>query len=218
MNKYLKLAEKYARDYDRGAAEQSYYGPEIMFGLMFEYLREHDRVLDIAIGTGLDAALFKKAGSRVYGIDGALEMLKICREKNVVDELKQVDLMKDPIPYPDAYFDLAVANSIFHMIENPASIFKETSRVLKKDGIFGFNFDEWQPDKYPDWTETRTKGVFTIQNPESGLNIYRHTDEFIRNILEKSGFVILKNTVFLSFRGKDGFDDFYFTAYLARKK
>ena len=81
MNKYLEEAEKYARHYDLGAVEQSYYGPELLFGLMYEYLQVKDRVLDIAIGTGLDAVLFKKAGARITGVDGAAEMIKICKEK-----------------------------------------------------------------------------------------------------------------------------------------
>lgn len=218
MNKYLEMAEQYARDYDRGVVEQSYHGPEVLFGLMFEYLEKNDRILDIAIGTGLDAVLLKKAGTRVYGVDGAAEMLKICKEKKVADELKQIDLLKDPIPYPDGFFDHAVANSIFHMIENPLPVFTETSRTLKKAGKYGFTFDEMTPEKSPSYKKTKTKGVFSTKHPESGLKMYRHTDEFIQSVCKKSGFEILKKVVFLTFRGKDGFDDFYFTAYVTQEQ
>ena len=89
------MAEQYAREYDLGVEEQSYHGPAVLFGLMFEFLETGDR-------------------------------------------------------------------------------------VLKKNGVFGFTFNEMIP--------------------------------------EKSGFEILKQLNFLTFEGKDGYDDFYFTAYIARKK
>jgi len=218
MNKYLEQAEVYARDYDREAAEQGYHGPEVLFGLMYEYLRINDRVLDIAIGTGLDAALFKKAGTIIHGIDGATEMLKICKEKKVADELKQTDLLKDPIPYPDEYFDLALANALFHMIENPSPVFLEASRVLKKSGIYGFTVDEIMPGKLPVYDNTGKEGVRSFKHPESGLCMYRHSDEFIQDLCRESGFGIIKKLDFMSFRGKDGRPDFYFTAYIVRKK
>ena len=217
MNKYLEQAEEYARDYDRGAAEQSYHGPEMLFGLMFEYLDKNVRLLNIAIGTGLDASLFKKAGIKVFGVDGSAEMIKICEEKKVAVELRQVDLLKDSIPYPDGYFNLAVANSLFHMIEDPAPVFRETSRVLKKTGVYGFTIDEMTSGKFPSYRKTRKPGVYSSKHPESGLQIYRHSDEFIKSLCQKSGFEILKKTVFLTFRGKDGLGDFYYSAYIVRK-
>ena len=217
MNKYIEQAEDYARDYDRESTEQGYYAPDIMFGLMFEYLSQDDHFLDIAIGTGLDAALFKKAGARVFGIDGAEEMLKICAEKKISDELKRTDLLEDPIPYPDGYFGLALANSLFHMIENPYPVFHETSRVLKNSGIFGFTVDEIIPGKTPVY-KTQKEGVHRIKNSDSGLYIYRHSDEFIRKLCVQTGFTIVKKLEFLSYRGKDGAPDHYYTAYIARKK
>jgi ubiquinone/menaquinone biosynthesis C-methylase UbiE len=218
MNPYLEQAEKYARDYDKGAAEQGYHGPDVLFGLMFEYLKEKNRLIDIAIGTGLDAALFTRAGALVYGIDGAAEMLTICREKNVAHELRQVDLLAEPVPYPDGFFDLAVANSIFHMIENPHVVFKETLRVLKGSGVFGFTFDEMKTGKPPKYRETELDGIFRFTHPGSGLHMYRHSDELIRNLCTEVGLILLKKLEFLTFLGKDGLPDFYFTAYITRKQ
>jgi ubiquinone/menaquinone biosynthesis C-methylase UbiE len=218
MNKYLEQAEKYARNYDRGAAEQDYHGPEVIFGLMFEYLEESHLVFDIAIGTGLDAVLFRKAGNRVFGIDGSAEMLRICEKKKVAVELKQVDLLREPVPYPDEYFDHAIANSFFHMIEDPSPVFSEASRVLKKGGIFGFTYDEMSPGKSPPYQKTGKKGVFRTKHGESGLNIYRHTDEFIRSLCMKSRFDIRKKIDFMCLRGKDGMDDFYYTACITLKQ
>jgi ubiquinone/menaquinone biosynthesis C-methylase UbiE len=185
---------------------------------MFEYLETNHKVLDIAIGTGLDAVLFKKAGTRVYGIDGASEMLKICAEKNAAHELKKVDFLNSPIPYGEDYFDHVIANSIFHMVEDPTPVFKETSRVLRKEGIFGFTFDEMTGQKTPSYQKTGRKGISRMQHPESGLFMYRHAGEFMENLSYKHGFTMLKKTDFLVFRGKDGFDDFYFTAFILKKQ
>jgi predicted TPR repeat methyltransferase len=217
MNKYLEEAEKYARIYDQGAIEQRYYGPELLFGLMYEYLGHNDRILDIAIGTGLDALLFKKAGAEIWGVDGGAEMLKICREKNAADELVQVDLLKDPIPWPDSHFNLALANALFHMIENPVQVFMEASRLLRREGIFGFTIDETRPWKSAGYKDTATPGVVTRPHPESGMNMYRHSDGFIRELCSRSGFEELKKTEFLVFQGKEGSEDFYFSAYIVRK-
>ena len=187
MNKYLEEAEKYARHYDLGAVEQSYYGPELLFGLMYEYLQVKDRVLDIAIGTGLDAVLFKKAGARITGVDGAAEMIKICKEKKVADELIQLDFLRDTFPFPDNYFDLSVANAIFHMIENPSGVIQEISRVLKQSGIFGFSVDEIRTGKPGGYNKIGKQGIARKKHPESGLYMYRHSDEFITKLCQKSG-------------------------------
>jgi ubiquinone/menaquinone biosynthesis C-methylase UbiE len=54
-----------------------WHGHEALFGMMFEYVLPGQPILDIGIGTGLIAALFKKAGLEVYGIDISGEMLEV---------------------------------------------------------------------------------------------------------------------------------------------
>ena len=71
MNKHLEAANGYAGEYDKAGKERSWHGPEIIFGLMYDYIAPGESLLDIGIGTGLDAAIFKKAGLQVYGIDGS---------------------------------------------------------------------------------------------------------------------------------------------------
>jgi ubiquinone/menaquinone biosynthesis C-methylase UbiE len=213
----LEAAESYARDYDKGADEQGYCGPEILFGLMFEYVSKGDKLLDIAIGTGLDAALFKKAGAHVYGVDGAAEMLRICNEKGVASELVRGDVLKAGFPFGSDCFDAALANSLLHMMEDPSSVFLETSRVLRINGVYGFTFDEDLNWKSADYGETAINGVMSKVHPESGLKMYRHSGSFIRSICDKAGFEILKTTVSLIFKGIDGAEDHYHTVFVTRK-
>jgi len=54
-----------AADYDLQRQTYAWYGPEALFGLMFEYIHRGEAQLDLSIGTGLGATLFQKAGLRV---------------------------------------------------------------------------------------------------------------------------------------------------------
>jgi hypothetical protein len=57
--------------YESQVAETAWHGHEILFGLMFEYIKPNDSLLDIGIGTGLSSKLFNKAGLQV--------IISICR-------------------------------------------------------------------------------------------------------------------------------------------
>ena len=69
MNKHLEAADGYAGEYDMAGKERSWHGPEIIFGLMYDYIAPGESLLDIGIGTGLDAVIFKKAGLQVYQLE-----------------------------------------------------------------------------------------------------------------------------------------------------
>ncbi len=71
--------------YDEEAEATGWYGPEVAFGLAFKYLRPGQSILDLGIGTGLAAVLFRQAGLKVYGMDVAPEMLDACRGKGFTD-------------------------------------------------------------------------------------------------------------------------------------
>jgi hypothetical protein len=51
-----------ATQYENQAAEIAWHGHEIMFGLMYEFVKPDETLLDIGIGTGLSSFLFHKAG------------------------------------------------------------------------------------------------------------------------------------------------------------
>jgi predicted TPR repeat methyltransferase len=58
-----------------------------------------DRLLDIGIGTGLGSMPFAKTGLEIFGIDGSVEMLKICKSKEFATDLKQFNLQNTPRPF-----------------------------------------------------------------------------------------------------------------------
>ena len=217
MNKHLEAADGYAGEYDKAGKERSWYGPEIIFGLMYEYLSQGELLLDIGIGTGLDAAIFQKAGLHVHGIDGSKEMLKICREKQVAVELKQLDLLQDDIPYADASFNHVIANAVFHITGEIVKTLGEVGRLLKKGGIFGFTIHEQDPGEESDYQETDTKGRYMKIREPYGFPVYKHTDQFVRSLLERYDFDLLKKTKYEAFTAYEDNPSYTLSLYIARK-
>ena len=81
-----------ANEYDNQARATNWFGPEVVFGLAYEFVRPGDCLLDLGIGSGLSSILFHQAGLRVFGLDGSNEVLNVCKSKNFAEELKQHDL------------------------------------------------------------------------------------------------------------------------------
>ena len=217
MNKHLEAADEYAKEYDKAGKERSWHGPEIIFGLMYEYLTSGESLLDIGIGTGLDAAIFQKAGINVYGIDGSKEMLKICEEKQVAVELKQLDLLQDNIPYDDDYFNHAIDNDIFHITGEIEKTLAELNRLLKKGGIIGFTIDEQDPGKDSEYKESETKGKFMKINEPYGFPVYRHADQYVMNLFDRYDFVLLKKTKYEAFTAYQDNPNYNLSLYISRK-
>ncbi len=194
-------------NYDNDASGYPWHGDEIIFGLLFEYLRKGQLLLDLGIGTGLSSISFNKTGLKIYGVDNSKEMLKICAKKRFTEELKLVDLNKDDIPFEKDFFDFVISCGVFHFIKDLKPIFKKTNIVLKKGGIFCFTVRDTD-DSGPDITEYRHK--------EAGVLIYSHSDKYIEKLTEDYKFEFLKKQKFLGVNDPL-IDEGYFTAYVLRK-
>ena len=217
MNKHLEAADGYAGEYDKAGKERSWHGPEIIFGLMYDYIAPGESLLDIGIGTGLDAAIFKKAGLQVYGIDGSETMLEICQEKEVAVELKQIDILKENIPYAEGFFNHAIANAVFHITGDIEKTMVEINRLLKKSGIFGFTIHEHIPGMESDYHETDNKGKYMKNREKYGFPVYKHTDQYVKFLLERYNFDLLKKTKYEAFTAYEDNPSYTFSLYVARK-
>ena len=176
--------------YDGMIKELSWYGPEILFGMLYEEVLAGDTLLDMGIGTGLSAAFFSRLGLTVHGLDYSSEMLAVCQEKGVAEELKQWDLSELPLPYPDRYFNHVSANAVLYFLGALDGLFAEVARIVKKGGMWAFVVDI---DDAPDASEI-------VEKPpgKNGLVMYRHSRDYILTSLATHGFSIEKKTIFVA--------------------
>ncbi|MDR6224155.1 class I SAM-dependent methyltransferase [Desmospora profundinema] len=132
------LFDDWASTYDRDLVDPS--GPltgyRTSLDTAFEMAGNHDRVLDIGIGTGGFASLFHQRGSRIVGVDISEKMLEQCREQYPDFVLQQGSFT--PLPFKAGEFDAAISSFCFHEVasaERPEAL-AEVYRVLKPGGLF----------------------------------------------------------------------------------
>ena len=66
--KNLFFKQEFVEKYDDAIKKQKWYGSEILFGMIDEFMKANDTILDIGIGTGLSEKEFNKAGLEATGI------------------------------------------------------------------------------------------------------------------------------------------------------
>lgn len=198
-----------APDYDRQAEEWGW-RPEVFFGLMWEFVQPGQTLLDAGIGTGLCSVPFHKANLKIYGMDGADDMLQICAEKNVAVELKQHDLLKTPWPYPDEFFHHIICGGVFHFFGDLQSLFSESARILKEGGTFGFTTAELKP--------AGQRGFAHELDDTSGTKIYHHSKNYILKLLHDNRLVPLKELVFLASVDPATLKEHFAKLYVTRKE
>lgn len=96
------------------------------------------RMLDAACGTGAYACALAPHAERVEACDYASSMVNRTRAKvsrlglsNVA--CREADIMR--LPYEDAAFDMAVAASVLHLLDDPAGALHELMRVVRPGGV-----------------------------------------------------------------------------------
>ncbi len=97
-------------------------------------------VLDLGCGPGIYAEIFADAGARVTAVDVTPRMLEIAKKrlKGRAVAFRLADLA-EPLPFPDAGFDVAVAPLVLDYLEDWYAIFREIARVLRPGGTFVYS-------------------------------------------------------------------------------
>ena len=186
--------EETAREYDTAAEATGWHGPEVAFGLVYEHLAPGQSALDLGIGTARAAALFRKAGLRVSGLDVSKEMLDASRTKGF-DDLVQHDLTKPPYPYPSAGFDHAVCVGVLPFLDDLTPVFAEVARLLRPGGMFAFMTLDRAPDE---------AAAFVVGPEHTGSDTYvtmhRHDAEQIASRVETAGLALLRSLPFTAYQ------------------
>ena len=202
--------------YDQQYTEHGCHGHEVLFGLMYEFIKPNETLLDIGIGTGLSSFLFHRAGLQISGFDFSKEMLEVCESKGFAAHLVQYDLRHVPFPYPENSFNNVVSLGVLNFYSDLGPVFKETSRIIRPHGILGFSVEEQKPGQ-------QAKYVFRInedpdqKGEETSVTMYRHSDGYIRELLGTNGFTVLKDFEFLADQYPEQGIKVYFKAYVAQK-
>lgn len=98
-------------------------------------VREGDRVLDVACGTGalaLAAAELVGASGSVVGLDSNPEMLAVARRKSA--PVEWVEAAAEALPFADDSFDAVVSQFGFMFFDDKPQALREMVRVLKPGG------------------------------------------------------------------------------------
>jgi predicted TPR repeat methyltransferase len=151
------------------------------------------------------AALFHKAGLKVYGIDLSEEMLDVCERKKITDELKVYDVSQPGWPYPDDMFDHVTACGLFHFLGDLDPAFGEVQRLLRAGGTFGFTV-KGVIDNRAEYVDTGY-----------GINIYCHDEAYVENLALRHGFRLLKRMVYWTYNGLDKKEKSFFILHVTKK-
>lgn len=214
MNKNISI--EFARNYDVYSIENHWTSPNVIFNQSIEYLKKDALLLDIGIGTGLSSEPFKKAGLKIYGLDNSEHMLAICESKNIADTLKLHDTNDLPLPFPDQMFDCVIANGIFHLIGYIKSLLGDIKRLLKRNSIFAFTIDKYEANNSKDYSITKINGIWHKYNDENNFYTYRHSNEYILELLKNLNFSNLKIMDFCAFKSINENREVDFRAYITK--
>jgi phosphatidylethanolamine/phosphatidyl-N-methylethanolamine N-methyltransferase len=119
---------------------------DLVFGALFERGRRAaiaaservgGRILEVGVGTGISLPYYSD-GSRVFGIDLSDHMLQKARRRVVEGRLHNVERLAvmdaEQLDFPDASFDVVVAQYVVNTVPNPEAALDEFARVLKPGG------------------------------------------------------------------------------------
>lgn len=107
-------------------------------------------VLEIGIGTALNAPFYEKARiRRIVGVDPALQMhpLALRRIKAAGLDVELVGLSAEKLPLEDQTFDSVVCTYTLCSIPDPASALAEIRRILRPGGKLLFSEHGLAPDE-----------------------------------------------------------------------
>jgi phosphatidylethanolamine/phosphatidyl-N-methylethanolamine N-methyltransferase len=119
---------------------------DLVFGAVFERGRRAaieaadrigGRILDVGVGTGISLPDYARS-SRLAGVDLSEPMLRKAQERVEQLGLRHVECLAvmdaQQLAFPDAFFDVVVAQYVITTVPDPEATLDEFARVLKPGG------------------------------------------------------------------------------------
>jgi len=155
------------------------------------------KLLNVGCAHGSDFPPFKES-FELYGVDYSTEMLKLAvkyaEKHNYHVKLEEADARQ--MPYPNDFFDWAVAIAVYHHIADKAGRLaglKELYRVLKPGGeAFITVWNRWQPRH---WFKKKNAIVYwNFKKSKEKLERYYYLFTYgeIEKLARQAGFKVLK--------------------------
>lgn len=179
-----------ACEYDAKVQNKGWRGPEVTFGMAYSSVQPGDTVLDIGIGTGLSSILFHQAGLRVFGMDMSTDMLKVCKEKKIAEDLRQHDLQQRPYPFDSGSMNHVISIGVLNHFQNLEVVFAEATRILRDGGTFSFMVLDRLSGEPAEFVLNLNQ-----DQPGKSVTLYRHGIQDIDPLLN-SDFSLLKSVEF----------------------
>jgi phosphatidylethanolamine/phosphatidyl-N-methylethanolamine N-methyltransferase len=121
-------------------AYDAFFGPTLHPGRVQAIQRmaigPRDRVLEVGVGTGINAALYPRSCS-VTGIDFSGSMLEKARDRMARKGIRNMRLFEmdaADLKFPDDTFDIVYAPYVISVVPDPLAVVREMQRVCRPGG------------------------------------------------------------------------------------
>ena len=188
------MTEKYSY-WEKIYSQENFFGtgPTKLAKLAASIIKEKpiEKILEIGCGQGRDALYFSSAGYRVNAIDissNAIEFVNINKEILGLKNLKAtVHDIEKPLGFPEENFDFVYSNLAlqFFTVDSLRRIFKNISKVMKKNSLFLFSTKK-EGDKY--YNFGLKKNDFAFEH--NGVIRYFYKSDILKNLLSEDFKVI----------------------------
>lgn len=131
-------------------------------------------IVDLGCGTGLCGSEFKPFANQLIGVDLSENMLALAREKEIYDELLQMDIhvALDNL----TAVDLVIAADVFTYCGDLNPLFKKVCHTLNSNGLFIFSVEK-----------THEKANYVLQTSIR----YAHNKQYLIDLAKKYHFEVI---------------------------
>lgn len=211
----IRTHDDLAGEYDSLVEQYHSHTHDVLFGMCYEYLNPGEALLDVGIGTGLSSLQFASAGLEIFGMDASESMLRECRKKGFVRELKEHDMTNLPWPYDNETFSHVISCGVLHFFGKLDSIFAEVSRVLRPGGLFAFTVAMLSQQKCDNYGEEISS--YLEMPTRWDTSIFKHSSAYIGYLVQAISFSILKEQKILTMSDEAGGEDLLLTVLVTRR-
>ncbi len=149
------------------------------------------KILDHGCGSGRN---FTKTNGQIIAVDFSQKMLDQAKEKAEKLNIKLIKANAIKLPFKDNFFDAAISIATFHCIKEKSKrekAIRELYRVLKPKSQALISVWDKEARRFRNKSKN-IKVPWTINNEKIYRDYYLYDYEEFKNILEKTGFKILK--------------------------